>query len=125
MLRSRLVAAAALAVVLLAGCGASGPSAADVARELSALYPTPNPRDNTGFCAGDGGCVQLITTDAVSIYQWPDEATAVRHANGREGGAVDRVGPFVLSYGDERQRLTSAEARAAYVDRIRELLAAG
>jgi hypothetical protein len=55
------------------------------------------------------------------VYQWPDEASAVRHAGGRED--ADQVGPFVLSYAGSEQQLTSAEARAAYADKARELLA--
>jgi hypothetical protein len=111
------------AALLLAGCGSSGPTASSVVEELSALYPAPNPRDNTGSCAGDGGCVQLVTTDAVSVYQWPDEATALRFAG--DSDAVDVVGPFALSYRGDRQQATSDEARAAYAQRVRELLAAG
>lgn len=119
----RLALLLPLALLVLAGCGSSGPSAAAVVDEISALYPAPNPRDNTDSCAGDGGCVQLVTTDAVSVSQWPDEATAIRYAGGRAN--VDQVGPFVLSYAGTEQKLTSDEARAAYAQRVRELLAAG
>lgn len=119
----RLAVSVFAAAVLLAGCGSSGPTASSVVEELSALYPAPNPRDNTGSCAGDGGCVQLVTTDAVSVYQWPDEATARRFAGGSD--AVDVVGPFALSYRGAEQQATSEQARAAYAQRVRELLAAG
>ena len=39
--------------------------------------PTPAARDNSRNCKRLG-CVSLITTDAISVYQWPDEASA-RH----------------------------------------------
>jgi hypothetical protein len=112
---------AALAVVALAGCGdASGLTAAEVVEELSAHYPLPNPRDNTASCAGQGGCVQLITTDAVSVYQWPDEATAKRFAGGRLD--FDQEGPFVLSYAGTEQRTTDISTRVSYMVKLRELL---
>ncbi|MGH8909039.1 MAG: hypothetical protein ACRD0K_21735 [Egibacteraceae bacterium] len=72
---ARLLAAGALLAVLTIGCGPRGLTAADVVEEINALYPTPNSRDNTHSC-DDAGCVQLITTDTVSVYQWPDEASA-------------------------------------------------
>ena len=85
------------------------------------LYPTPHPRDNTGACAP--GCTQLITTDAVSVYQWTDAATAQRFCK-PELGACDQVGVFVLSYAGSEQALTSGEARKAYADKVRSMVGA-
>lgn len=74
-----------LALLAVTGCSSDQPAsgnghppegltATKVVAELSKLYPMSNPRDNTGNCSGskpgDGGCVQLITTDAVSVYQF-------------------------------------------------------
>jgi hypothetical protein len=64
--------------------------------------------------------VQLITTDAVSVYQWPDEATAARFAGGRfEANQVDH---FVLSYAGTEQRATPEDTRTRFEASLRELL---
>jgi hypothetical protein len=55
-------------------------SAQDVVDAITAAgLPARDPRTNTGFCA-DSGCVQLVTTDDVSVYQYVDEAAATRMA---------------------------------------------
>lgn len=102
-----------------------GLTASQVADELNKLNPTPHPRDNTGSCAARAdstspGCVQLITTDAVSVYQWTDESQATRFC---EPGVsrCDRIGVFVLSYAGTEQKATSKKARAAYADKVRQL----
>lgn len=41
----------------------------------SAGLAVPEARDNSQNC-GDLKCVKLVTTEAVSIYEWPDEAAA-------------------------------------------------
>lgn len=66
---------------------------------IAAGLPAPNPRDNSGNCTGDGGlgCVQLITTDAISVYSWRTEATA-QHQVDVAGGGAYRKGLIVLSY---------------------------
>lgn len=86
------------------------PTARQIADRLSDLYPLPNPRDNTGSCR-PAGCRQLITTDAVSVYDWKDEATAKRWAGGL-GKNVRQIGPYVLSWMGSEQAFTSKEARA-------------
>lgn len=90
-----------------------------VVEELSLLHPAPNPRDESDDC---DGCVQLVTTDAVSVYQWPDVDSAARHAHDL-GEPADHISTFVLSYRGAEQAQTSAEVRAAYADGLRELLA--
>lgn len=121
-----LVVGAGLVWVALAVLTPNGPTAEDVYAELAAAYPAPHPRDNTEFCAGSG-CLQLITSDAVNVYQWRGTTAARRYANGL-GGEMDarRVGPFVLRF-DNRgtQATTPAPARAAYVDAARHVLADG
>jgi len=115
-------------VIGLGACSGGALTADQVHAELNGLFPAPNARDNTSACA-DAGCVQLVTSDAVSIYQWPDDATAQRWAEAMDGDPFDarQVGPFMLLWDerDERQGPTSAEARDAYTARLGELVAAG
>lgn len=94
------------------------PTAQQIADRLAGLYPLPNPRDNTNSCAPQ--CRQLITTDAVSIYEWATEGQARRFADGRDD--VRQVGRYVLSWAGEEQALTSAEARADMVAELRRML---
>ncbi|ALE76873.1 hypothetical protein FRP1_29310 (plasmid) [Pseudonocardia sp. EC080625-04] len=114
-----------LIATVAAGCGAGGLDAGDVSEELSAVFPLPAPRDNTDFCAADSGCEQLITTDALSIYQWPDDATAERQTAVATdmGQQVHRAGPFVLRFSDEYP--SSEEAIAGWSQRLDELVAHG
>lgn len=120
-----LIGAGAVALALLAGCGSSGPTAETVVDDMSAVFPLPNPRDNTESCAGTGGCEQLITTDGASVYQWPDEATAVRHAEtaGGMGQNVEQAGVFTLRLQDDYP--SSDEAKAAWAERFRAAATAG
>lgn len=58
----------------------SAVSAQDVVDAVTAAgLPARDPRTNTGFCA-DSGCVQLVTTDDFSVYQYVDEVAATRMA---------------------------------------------
>lgn len=101
------VLATATAAVALFGCSSSnqsttssGPTAQQVVDAFaSAGLPVPNPRDNSKNCTGaDGlGCTQLITTDAISVYTWPDEASA-QHLADAYGDGAHREGLVVLSY---------------------------
>lgn len=97
----------------------------EVVGELNALFPAPNVRDNTGFCEGERGCEQLVTTDAVSVWEFPNVATADHWmANGyTPEQEPTQAGRFVLTYGLDRQQLTSDEARAAYLAKVNELAA--
>lgn len=119
-----LTAIAALA--LIAGCAlgdvsrSARPSAQQVVDNLNTEFPVGRQRDNTESCTS-AGCVQLITTDAVSVYQMRDESTAVHFADGL-GDSVERIGPFVLSYSGSEQQLTTSETRAAYAIQVRALL---
>ena len=47
----------------------------------AAGLPATDPRDNSGNCK-QVGCVQLITTDDVSAYQFPDPESASKWATG-------------------------------------------
>jgi hypothetical protein len=53
------------------------PTAEEVLEAFQAAgLSAPEPRDNTPQSCPDLECTQLITTETVSIYQWPDEETA-------------------------------------------------
>jgi hypothetical protein len=100
---------------------ASGPTVREIADALDAIHPTRHPRDNTASCAVTAGCLGLVTTGTVSIYQWPDVSSAARFV-GEGSGTADRIGPYVLSYRTREQRVTSAEVRRAYADRVRAMV---
>jgi hypothetical protein len=81
----------------------------------------PNVRDRSRECGPDGvgiGCAQLVATDAVSVYVFPDEASA---SNQTEIWGVDsyRKGAVVLNYlgtktsATERKRYDAALAKLA------------
>ena len=74
-----------------------------------ANLPVPNPRNNSAGCA-ELGCTQLVTTDAVSIYVWPDLASA-KHAASVWGEGGHQEGLVLLSYTGAR---TPEKARAGY-----------
>ncbi|MFI6266785.1 hypothetical protein [Micromonospora sp. NPDC051006] len=72
----------------------------------------PNPRDRSVDCGPDGlglGCSELIATDAVTVYVFPDETSAGDLA-ATWGGQSYRRGPVVLNY---------LEARTPAADRPR------
>ncbi|SDD59046.1 hypothetical protein [Actinokineospora iranica] len=86
--------------------GASGGSTDTTARHvvdrfIAAGLPAANPRDNTKQNCDSLRCLQLITTDAISVYSWPDE-TAAQHQVDVSSGNAYRQGTIVLSYGAAR-----------------------
>ncbi|MCK1813266.1 hypothetical protein MTQ13_03090 [Streptomyces sp. XM4011] len=137
-----ITAAAAVASLLLAGCsgdsddsnaetppaeeqqqGDAALTAETVVDELSALYPLPNPRDNTSSCNsaefGDDACVQLITTDPVSVYHLPTTEAAERWAESfSESG--EQHGQFMLRWSDEYP--LSDDARTDLSERMSTLV---
>lgn len=62
----------------------------------------PHARDNSANCTAQKlGCTQLVTTDAISVYTFPDAASAAHYA--AAGGAeVHQQGTVVLSYAAAR-----------------------
>lgn len=77
----------ALAILALAVCGCGGQRAnsdgldadgALAALESAGVY-LPDPRDNTETnCGGEpGDCIRWITTDAVTVLEYPDEESAI------------------------------------------------
>lgn len=58
------------------------PSAQDVVDAVvRAGLPATDPRDNSASMCDDAGCVQLITTEEFSAYQFPDQQSAERWAS--------------------------------------------
>jgi hypothetical protein len=65
----------------------------------AAGLPVPDLRDRSRDCGPDGvglGCAQLIATDAVSVYVFPDEASATNQT-AMWGTDAYRKGAVVLS----------------------------
>ncbi|MCW3841014.1 hypothetical protein ONA70_12980 [Micromonospora yasonensis] len=93
---------------------AGTPSARKVVDAFKAAgLAVPNIRDRSTDCGPDGlgiGCAQLIATDAVSVYVFPDEASA---SNQTEVWGTDsyRKGAVVLNYLGTK---TSATERKRY-----------
>lgn len=50
-------------------------------------------------CAGDVGCVALITTDYVDVYEWQTEPHAQQNLTVGEGQETVRLGRVVLQFG--------------------------
>ena len=59
--------------------------------------PATDPRDNSQNMCGNVGCVQLMTTDDVSIYQFPDPDSAAKWASGFESSGY-RNGTIFLRF---------------------------
>ncbi|MEH1101659.1 hypothetical protein [Micromonospora sp. CPCC 205561] len=73
----------------------------------------PNPRDRSVECGPDGlglGCSELVATDAVTVYVFPDETSASEIAE-TWGGQSFRRGTVVLNY---LRTKTPAADRAKY-----------
>jgi hypothetical protein len=126
--RARHVLVVAAALFALAGCGTSSaeasndgpakPGAQQVVDAIAAKWPVPNPKDETSACkAKDGanalGCIKLITTDSVSVYEFADEGTAKNFANQMKvtGGDWRPAGRFVLAWTAKNQEQTDKDAR--------------
>ncbi|MEU8035703.1 hypothetical protein [Streptosporangium sp. NPDC049078] len=97
-----------------------------IVEKLGDLYPLPNAQDNTGTCSGEPGdtrgCVKLITTDTVSVYEFRNTAVAKRwvtrfRSDGHDWRQADR---FALAWSARDQALTSKEARSEMTDALRK-----
>ncbi|MGI5159215.1 hypothetical protein [Microbispora sp. CA-102843] len=103
------------AVMLVAGCGSSGPSSAqDVVQRFSdAGLSVPSPRDNSHNCDElQLGCIEFVTTESVTVMRFADE-TAAKEGASAYGKDTYQQGVYVLSFGaqrtpeDQRRRFTS------------------
>ncbi|MDE3724854.1 hypothetical protein PWG71_26000 [Nocardiopsis sp. N85] len=79
-----------------------GYTAQTLVAELDTLYPLPDARDESSSCASeDDGCLALVTTDLVSVYEMPDADSAARRAAGTETGDARQAGRFVLFWPED------------------------
>ncbi|ADT97878.1 hypothetical protein Mspyr1_11960 [Mycolicibacterium gilvum Spyr1] len=85
---------------------------------IASGLPATDPRDNTNNICDSVKCVQLITTDDVSVYQFADEQPASRWAAGLSGtGVADDMykrGLIVLRYNLGGSNPTDAAAIPQY-----------
>lgn len=134
---TRSLLAAAVLVTALVGC-ASADTATDTPTVAAATtatpapltaqqvidafaavgLPVPNPRDNSANCE-QLGCTEQFTTDAVSVYVWPDEGLAQHQV---DVGIITahRVGLVVLSFAPGQ---ATADQQPRYVEVLEELVA--
>jgi hypothetical protein len=84
----------------------------------AAGLPVPNPRDDSAGCR-EYGCSRLVTTDILSIREWPDPAAAQRWVD----AGVDPAGTILIGRSTTVDFLaggtTPAYDRAAYVAVLR------
>lgn len=102
----------------------SAPSARALVKALAERgHQLPNARVNTGFCK-DAGCVELVSTDAVSVYQFGTVAQAQRYAKVMAGaGPVEQAGVYVLSWAGRRgDELPSKAVRVRMIRDFRALV---
>nr|BFE33712.1 hypothetical protein GCM10010200_059630 [Actinomadura rugatobispora] len=97
------------------------PTAQQIVARLETLYPLPEPRDNTHSCAP--ACRGLITTDAVSVYDWREETSAKRWATSA-GKNAERVGLTSCRSPGAEQAMTSQEARDKMAAEVKRMLSA-
>jgi hypothetical protein len=131
--KARQVLVAAAALFVLAGCGTSSaeasnqgpakPGAEQVVDAIAAKWPVPDQKDETSACKGkDGanalGCVKLVTTGTVSVYEFADEAGAKNFATQMKvtGGDWRPAGRFVLAWTTDEQKKTSADEKTDMVN---------
>lgn len=118
---TRFVPAVAALVLLLTGCSgvtskvdsllssttaapptSSAPAAVTAQQVVDAFaakgLAVPKPRDNSKNCSTQG-CSQLVTTDAITVATFPDEAAATKYADAMaSAGGAFRHKLVVLSY---------------------------
>ncbi|MFY1627301.1 hypothetical protein ACN261_16780 [Micromonospora sp. WMMD723] len=99
----------------------SAPAARKVVDAFTAAgLKVPDPRDRSKDCGPNGtgvGCAQLMVTDAVSVYVFPDEASATNQTE-VWGTKAYRAGAVVLNYLGTR---TSAAEQKRYNDVLAKL----
>ncbi|RLK13319.1 hypothetical protein DER29_4337 [Micromonospora sp. M71_S20] len=128
-MRARHIWVVAVLAVGLAGCGEEKPSIPDpttggaqqVIDAIAPKWPVPNPRDTSDGCkAKDGdsgvGCTSRVTTDAVTVTEYADQAAAKQAASTlAKVGDARPAGRYVLSWAAGEQDLTDDDARADMV----------
>ncbi|MGG3451551.1 hypothetical protein ABER98_17070 [Domibacillus aminovorans] len=90
----------------------------------SAGLSVPEPRDNTINCM-KFKCVQLITTEVVSIYKWPDEVTAKKIL--AKGIGDHQAGSFTIRFSESYNADGSIKyqpfpSKKAYIEQLDKLI---
>jgi hypothetical protein len=102
----------------------TGWSAARVVEQLAEDFSVPNVRDNSATATCRPDCLALITTDAVSVYEFADTAAAARWTREmRKVGDVRQVDRFMLSWTARSQDHTDQGTRAEMVAAVGRMLA--
>ena len=132
-MKARQVLVVATALFALAGCGTSSaeasnqgpaqPGAKQVVDAIAAKWPVGKENDETSACKGkDGanalGCIKLVTTDTVSVYEFSDETAAKNFSNQMKvtGGDWRPAGRFVLALTTDDQKKTTTDERTDMVN---------
>lgn len=97
--------------------------AADKLADATHVKSLGDVKDNTSGCAGKNGCRQLITTNTVSIYEFPDTKVADHWTKTmrRTNETWTQVDRFALSWTARNQEYISKERRAELVAALRKL----
>jgi hypothetical protein len=109
---------------------AARPGAERILTAIAAKWPVPHRQDNTSACAAKAdavalGCIRLITTDTVSVYEFADAQTAQYWIDQMQfTGDWRPAGRFALAWTERRQRRTPTATRADMV-KIAKATAAG
>ncbi|KMS71314.1 hypothetical protein ACH49_24780 [Streptomyces leeuwenhoekii] len=113
----------------------AGPTAKQIAATLAdatGVTDLGDEQDNTGSCSNKAAgkdpspndCVQLITTDTVSIYEFPSETVAAHWAKTMKAqGDWRQVGRYALAWTARDQDATSDERRDELVAALKKATA--
>ncbi|MFF7351368.1 hypothetical protein ACFZA1_01725 [Streptomyces filipinensis] len=103
--------------------GLTAKQAAAMLAEATGVTTLGNPTDNTTSCSGKAAgkeaspsdCLQLITTDTVSIYEYSSPGIAAHRVEFMATEDWRRVGRFALAWNAREQRLVDDSHRADLV----------
>ncbi|MFE7403207.1 hypothetical protein [Streptomyces sp. NPDC057557] len=100
-------------------------TAADKLADATGVTTLGHPTDNTSACAtgkSKNDCTQLITTDTVSIYQFPSAEVAAHWvATMKKQGDWRQADSFALAWTARDQKLTSDERKTELLTALKKL----
>ncbi|MQY36861.1 hypothetical protein SRB17_48630 [Streptomyces sp. RB17] len=99
--------------------GLTAKQAAAMLADATGVTTLGNPSDNTASCSqkaagkepNPSDCLQLITTDTVSIYEYPSPRIAAHRVEFMATEDWRQVGRFALAWNDRDQKLTDDSHR--------------
>ncbi|MEU9557992.1 hypothetical protein [Streptomyces fumanus] len=112
--------------------GLTAKQAAAKLAEATGVTDLGDEQDNTGSCSNEAAgkdpspndCTQLITTDTVSVYEFPSEKVAAHWAKTmKTSGDFRQVGRYALAWTARDQDLTSDERRDDLVAALKKATA--